>query len=74
MHTVERDRVRLAYLEQGAGDPPMVLVHGWGCDHTHLAPQLEYFQLRPSHRRHRSARTRRQRRTPAGLHHGGVCR
>ena len=28
--------VRLAYDIAGAGDPPMVFVHGWGCDRSHF--------------------------------------
>ena len=38
-----RDGVALAYLEVGSGAPPMLFVHGWLCDHTHFAPQIEYF-------------------------------
>jgi len=40
--------VSLAYLDVGAGDPPLVLVHGMACDHTHLLPQLRH--LSPHHR------------------------
>jgi pimeloyl-ACP methyl ester carboxylesterase len=39
---------RLAYREAGTGDPPIVLVHGMACDHTHLLAQLEH--LAPRHR------------------------
>ena len=39
-----RDDVRLAYQEQGTGNPPMVFVHGWCCDHTYFAPQFEHFK------------------------------
>jgi pimeloyl-ACP methyl ester carboxylesterase len=38
-----RDGVALAYTEAGTGAPPLLLVHGWCGDHTHLAPQFEYF-------------------------------
>ena len=24
-------------------DPPFVFVHGWTCNHTHFAPQIEHF-------------------------------
>jgi pimeloyl-ACP methyl ester carboxylesterase len=41
-----RDGVRLWYEEAGSGDPPLLLVHGWCCDHTYLAPQLAYFKAR----------------------------
>lgn len=40
--------VRLHYLEDGAGDPPFLFVHGWCCDHTYFQPQFDYFKL--SHR------------------------
>jgi pimeloyl-ACP methyl ester carboxylesterase len=43
MQFLNRDGVQLAYLEQGSGSPPMLLVHGWTCDHTYFAPQAEYF-------------------------------
>jgi pimeloyl-ACP methyl ester carboxylesterase len=48
MQVLSRDGVRLAYEEQGSGSPPMVLVHGWACDHTYFAPQAEHFS--PRHR------------------------
>jgi pimeloyl-ACP methyl ester carboxylesterase len=44
METLTRDGVRLAYLERGAGDPTLLLVHGWCCDHTYLIPQIKRFQ------------------------------
>jgi pimeloyl-ACP methyl ester carboxylesterase len=40
--------VALAYWDEGSGDPPLLLVHGWLCDHTYLAPQAAFF--RGSHR------------------------
>jgi pimeloyl-ACP methyl ester carboxylesterase len=40
---LNRDGVALYYEEAGAGDPPIVLVHGWTCDHTYFAPQFEHF-------------------------------
>ena len=48
MSTVIRDGVRLHYVEQGAGDPPFVFVHGWCCDHTFFQPQFDHFKS--SHR------------------------
>jgi pimeloyl-ACP methyl ester carboxylesterase len=43
MQSAERNGVRLFFEEaRGAGDP-VVLVHGWCCDHTYLAPQFEHF-------------------------------
>ena len=38
-----RDGVALFYEEAGVGEPPILLVHGLACDHTHLTPQLEHF-------------------------------
>jgi pimeloyl-ACP methyl ester carboxylesterase len=34
--------MRVFYEDSGAGDPPMLLVHGIG-NHTHFAAQLDYF-------------------------------
>jgi pimeloyl-ACP methyl ester carboxylesterase len=34
---------RLAYDAAGAGDPPMIFVHGWCCDRSHFAPQVTHF-------------------------------
>ena len=41
-----RDGVRLAALDRGAGDPPLLFLHGWCCDHRHFAPQIEHFARR----------------------------
>jgi pimeloyl-ACP methyl ester carboxylesterase len=46
VRALDRDGTSLAYEEVGAGDPPFVLVHGWTCNHTHFAPQVEYFRQR----------------------------
>jgi pimeloyl-ACP methyl ester carboxylesterase len=48
MPTLDRSGVRLFYLESGSGDPPIVFVHGWTCDHSYFSPQLEHFER--SHR------------------------
>jgi pimeloyl-ACP methyl ester carboxylesterase len=37
--------VRLAYEVAGAGDPPMVFVHGWCCDRSYFAPQVRHFSV-----------------------------
>lgn len=37
-----RDGVRLAFSDTGSGAPPVVLIHGWTCDHTYFAPQREH--------------------------------
>jgi pimeloyl-ACP methyl ester carboxylesterase len=44
MQQLNRDGVMLAYEEAGSGAPPLLLVHGFGGDHTHLAPQFDYFR------------------------------
>ena len=36
----------LSYEERGEGEPPILLVHGWCCDRTYFAPQLENFASR----------------------------
>jgi pimeloyl-ACP methyl ester carboxylesterase len=40
---LSRDGVHLAFEDSGRGEPPLVLIHGWTCDHTYFAPQAEYF-------------------------------
>jgi pimeloyl-ACP methyl ester carboxylesterase len=35
--------LRLAYDAAGAGDPPMMFIHGWCCDRSYFAPQFEHF-------------------------------
>jgi pimeloyl-ACP methyl ester carboxylesterase len=46
MKHLTRDGVRLAYEESGSGSPPIVLVHGWTCNHTYFSPQREHFSKR----------------------------
>lgn len=46
MQKLTRDGVALAYQEAGQGDPPLLLVHCWTCNHTFLAPQADYFSQR----------------------------
>lgn len=48
MQKLNRDGVMLAYEEAGNGAPPILFVHGFGGDHSHFAPQFDYF--RRSHR------------------------
>jgi pimeloyl-ACP methyl ester carboxylesterase len=42
MQLIEEDGVTLAYEDINAGLPPMLLVHGWGCDHASLDAQAEF--------------------------------
>ncbi len=44
MPRLDRDGVRIFYEEAGAGNPPMVFLHGWSCDHTYFAPQFDYYR------------------------------
>jgi pimeloyl-ACP methyl ester carboxylesterase len=48
MQQLKRDGVALCYDEAGNGAPPILFIHGLGCDHTHFAPQFECY--RPDHR------------------------
>jgi pimeloyl-ACP methyl ester carboxylesterase len=43
MGSLSRDGVALHYEEDGTGEPPVVFVHGWCCDHTYFAPQFDHF-------------------------------
>jgi pimeloyl-ACP methyl ester carboxylesterase len=40
---LNREGVTLYFEEAGTGEAPIVLVHGWTCDHTYFAPQFEHF-------------------------------
>jgi pimeloyl-ACP methyl ester carboxylesterase len=40
--------VALYYEDVSQGEPPILLVHGWTCDHTYFAPQAAHFA--PGHR------------------------
>jgi pimeloyl-ACP methyl ester carboxylesterase len=44
MPRLQRAGVSLFYEEAGSGSPPVLLVHGWGCDHTFMAPQVAHFR------------------------------
>jgi pimeloyl-ACP methyl ester carboxylesterase len=35
--------IRLVYDTAGAGDPPMIFIHGWCCDRSFFAPQFVHF-------------------------------
>jgi pimeloyl-ACP methyl ester carboxylesterase len=39
---LRRDGVALGYAESGHGDPPILLVHGWGTDRSVMAPLFAY--------------------------------
>jgi pimeloyl-ACP methyl ester carboxylesterase len=40
------DGVHLAYEEAGSGAPPLLFVHGWAGNRSHLAPQFAHFAAR----------------------------
>ena len=44
MQHLNRDGVTLCFEEAGTGELPLLLVHGWTCNHTYMAPQFDYFQ------------------------------
>jgi pimeloyl-ACP methyl ester carboxylesterase len=44
MAYANRNGVRLFYTNEGAGDPPLLFVHGWCCDSTHWRRQLPAFR------------------------------
>jgi pimeloyl-ACP methyl ester carboxylesterase len=45
MPSLRKDDVALFYEETDGGEPPIVLVHGWCCDHTY-DPQFDHFLQR----------------------------
>src|SRR5437773_291503 len=45
---VTRDGARIFYREQGAGDPPLVFIHGGAVDHSTWDEHLDHFA--PAHR------------------------
>lgn len=47
MSHAKRDGLSLYYEQEGSGDPPLVFVHGWCCDHTFFQPQFDH--LKASH-------------------------
>ncbi|MFC3692866.1 alpha/beta hydrolase [Chenggangzhangella methanolivorans] len=43
LRTLTRDGVSLAFAETPGDGPPVLLVHGWCCDQSYLAPQADHF-------------------------------
>ena len=43
MRSAERNGVKLFFEEARGAGAPVVLVHGWCCDHSYFAPQFEHF-------------------------------
>jgi pimeloyl-ACP methyl ester carboxylesterase len=46
MQQLQRDGIGLFHEDRGGSSPPFLLVHGWCCDHTYFAPQVEHFVSR----------------------------
>jgi hypothetical protein len=46
MPSLRREGTALFYEDAKGREPPILLVHGWGCDHTYLGPQFEHFGSR----------------------------
>ena len=46
MEERSRDGVKLTFDQSGTGSPPVVLVHGWTCDQSYLAPQRDHLAKR----------------------------
>jgi pimeloyl-ACP methyl ester carboxylesterase len=46
MRSLRRDGVDLFYEEAGGDGAPVLLVHGWCCNHAYFAPQFEHFANR----------------------------
>jgi pimeloyl-ACP methyl ester carboxylesterase len=44
MPFLSRHKVSLYYRDTGEGAPPILLVHGWCCNHQFMSPLLEHFE------------------------------
>ncbi|MEZ2132056.1 MULTISPECIES: alpha/beta fold hydrolase [unclassified Sinorhizobium] len=44
MHSLQRNGVDLSFEFTEVGDPNLVFIHGWCCDHTCFSPQMRRFQ------------------------------
>lgn len=44
MPYIIREGLRLYYEQDGSGNPPLVFIHGWCCDHSFFQPQFDYFK------------------------------
>ena len=44
MPYARRDDLSLFYEREGSGEPPLLFVHGWCCDHTFFGPQFDHFK------------------------------
>ncbi len=46
MKALKRDSVTLCYEHKDGQATPIVLIHGWCCDHSYFAPQFDHFARR----------------------------
>src|SRR5262245_49939158 len=46
MATLVHNGTRLAFDDRGVGKPAFVFIHGWTCNRTFFAPQVEHFAKR----------------------------
>jgi pimeloyl-ACP methyl ester carboxylesterase len=46
MSYLTRQGIRLFYERQGEGNPPLVFVHGYACNHADWQPQVDFFRTR----------------------------
>ena len=44
--SIARDGVRLAFVDSGAGEPAVVLLHGMACVHDHMLPVMRHLESR----------------------------
>jgi len=46
MKKLARNGVTLAFDEAGKGGPPVLLIHGWACDHSDMEPLFRHYAAR----------------------------
>jgi pimeloyl-ACP methyl ester carboxylesterase len=46
MVSIARNGASLFYETTGSGDPALVFIHGWTCDHTNFTSQVEHFSTK----------------------------
>jgi pimeloyl-ACP methyl ester carboxylesterase len=43
LNSATRDGVTLRYIDTGAGEPPLLFIHGWTCNRTNWRDQIPHF-------------------------------
>jgi pimeloyl-ACP methyl ester carboxylesterase len=43
LESATRDGVTLRYIDTGAGEPPLLFIHGWTCNRAHWRDQIPHF-------------------------------